>query len=247
MQRLELTLDTPAANLALDDALLETAEREGRPRELLRLWEPLTPFVAVGRASRLAEEVDLAGCRQRDLAIVRRPSGGGAVVVGPGCFVYSLVLSYELRPALRAIDRAHRFILETVLAALRPLIPTARYLGTSDLALQDGAASLERSLKFSGNSLRCRRDHLLYHGTLLYDFPLELIDACLLHPPRQPAYRADRPHSRFVTNLPLTAAQLRAALIAAWNADEPCTAWPRELVDELVATRYGRDDWNARR
>ena len=27
-------------------------------------------------------------------------------------------------------------------------------------------------LKFSGNSLRVRRTHLLYHGTLLYDFSL---------------------------------------------------------------------------
>ena len=46
----------------------------------------------------------------------------------------------------------------------------------SDLVLGD--------LKFSGNSARCRRRWLLYHGTLLYDFPLALVARCLKMPPR---------------------------------------------------------------
>ena len=46
-----------------------------------------------------------------------------------------------------------------------------RCQGTSDLAIGD--------LKFSGNSARCRRRWLLYHGTLLYDFPLSLVAQCL--------------------------------------------------------------------
>jgi lipoate-protein ligase A len=56
--------------------------------------------------------------------------------------------------------------------------------------------------KCSGNSLRVARDHVLYHGTLLVDFDLPLLERCLRTPPRQPAYRAERAHGSFVANLP---------------------------------------------
>jgi len=69
--------------------------------------------------------------------------------------------------------------------------------GTSDLAVAER--------KFSGNSSRVKRGHLLYHGTLLYDFPLGLISDCLRTPPRQPHYRERRSHGEFVNNIPATA------------------------------------------
>lgn len=246
MQLLDLALDTPALNLALDEALLEQAERGEGPDEILRLWESTTPFVALGRSSRLSEEVDPSACRRLGIPILRRISGGGTVLAGPGCLMYSVVLSYQRRPQLRPVDHAHRHVLNSILAALHPLVPTAQFQGTSDLALVDPAHD-NILLKFSGNSLRCRRHHFLYHGTLLYRFPLELVSTCLLPPPRQPTYRVGRSHQDFLANLPLTAKQLRAVLANAFNVHYPLTQWPRDLVQELFALRYSRDDWNLRR
>ena len=48
MKLLDLTLPTPAENLALDDAILEQAETGTGPRELLRLWEMPQTCVVVG-------------------------------------------------------------------------------------------------------------------------------------------------------------------------------------------------------
>jgi lipoate-protein ligase A len=170
------------------------------------------------------------------IPVLRRPSGGAAVVLGPGCLMHAVVLSRRLRGGLRAVDRVHRFVLRRLAAALEPWAPEVRCQGTSDLALG--------GRKFSGNSVRVRREHLLYHGTLLYDFPLELIDRCLAMPPRQPDYREGRPHAAFVTNLPLSAATLRRSLASAWQAAEPLTDWPRARTARLVAARYGRPEWN---
>jgi lipoate-protein ligase A len=108
--------------------------------------------------------------------------------------------------------------------------------GTSDLALGQ--------LKFSGNSIRLKRDHLLYHGTLLYGFPLGLIDRCLAMPPRRPEYRQGRPHRAFLTNLPLDAAVLRQSLLAAWDATQQRPDWPHELTARLAAEKYNRRQWN---
>ena len=108
----DLTLATPEENLALDEALLDQAEA-GTGSEVLRLWESRQPMVVVGRGSHVAQEVDLAACRRDGVPVLRRTSGGGAIVNGPGCLMYALVLSYALRPRLRAIDVAHRHVLET--------------------------------------------------------------------------------------------------------------------------------------
>jgi lipoate---protein ligase len=169
---------------------------------------------------------------------VRRTSGGAAIVSGPGCLMYAVVLSYDLRPQLRSLDAAHRFVLDTLIGGLGRLAPSVQRKGTSDLVLGDR--------KFSGNSVRCKRNHFLYHGTLLYDFPLSAIGRYLAHPPREPDYRQERPHDTFVTNLPAGVADLRAALVAAWQADRPLTDWPQAKVAQSVADKYARDDWNLR-
>lgn len=240
MLLLDLTLPTAPENLALDEALLERAEQSGRPGEILRLWEPTSPIVVVGSSSRAADEVKLDHCQKQNIPVLRRASGGATIVTGPGCLMYAVVLSYELRPALRSIDRAHRFVLDAIASQLQRLAPELDIYraGTSDLAANDR--------KFSGNSLRCKRTHLLYHGTLLYDFPLAKVAELLNTPPRQPDYRAGRAHTDFIRNLELPATALRKALIEAFQANEQATDWPRELTNQLVAEKYGRDDWNFR-
>lgn len=236
MQYLDLTLPTAAENLALDEALLDEAEAAATPRELLRCWELREPAAIVGRSSRVAVEVQVDACRSLGVPILRRISGGASVLAGPGCLMYSLVLSYERRPQVRLLSHAHRHVLDTLAAALRPLVPDVRCRGTSDLTMGE--------LKFSGNSVRCRRRHLLYHGTLLYRFPLEMIERCLAMPPRMPDYRAGRPHGLFVANLPLEAEAIRQALVAAWDAHELYGDWPRERTAQLVREKYARPEWN---
>ena len=238
MKLLALSLDTPAENLALDEALLEQAEAGAGPSEVLRLWELKSPCVVVGRSSRVLVEVNKDACHQAGIPILRRCSGGAAVVTGPGCLMYSVVLAYRFRPALRMLDQAHCFVLSVMRQALCRLAPDVRIQGTSDLTRGDR--------KFSGNSLRCKREHLLYHGTILYDFPLELITTCLGTPPRQPDYRAQRDHATFVTNIAAPRDVLRARIAEAWQATGSVNAWPREAVADLVASRYGQESWNLR-
>jgi lipoate-protein ligase A len=237
MRLLDLTLPTPAENLALDEALLDEAEAARSLAETLRLWEPTSPMVVLGRSSKIAAEVHADACRRRAIPILRRASGGAAVVTGPGCLMYALILSPRRRPALRALHAAHRLVLGTIARALGRWAPGVQCRGISDLTLGPDAR------KFSGNSVRMKRDHLLYHGTLLYDFPLELIEECLPMPPREPEYRSARPHQGFVTNLPLGRAAIRQALVTAWDAREPCTDWPRERTAQLTAQRYCRAEW----
>jgi len=82
---------------------------------------------------------------------------------------------------------------------------------------------------------------------LLYDFDLSLIERVLGMPPRQPEYRDSRPHLDFVTNIRVSATNLRPAIAAEFGADQPLAQWPRDRTAELAASRYSQDDWNFKR
>lgn len=249
MDLLNLTATTAIANVALDEALLEEAEESRQPRETLRLWEPDAPLVVIGRSSQAEAEVQLDYCRAQKIPVLRRASGGAAIVTGPGCLMYALVLSLEQRPELRSLDEAHRYVLNTLASALQSEGFRVSRQGTSDLAITasessnqpDAAPHVAR--KISGNSVRVKRRHLLYHGTLLYNFPLEEIGKCLAIAPRQPVYRAGRDHEAFVANLPLPVEHLRTSLAGVWQAHEPRTHWPQSRVHELVTGKYQSSEW----
>jgi lipoate-protein ligase A len=234
---LDVTLGTPEENLALDEALLNEAEwaaRRGDPvTEALRFWESRKPFVVAGSTGRLAAEVHQESCRRAGLPVLRRASGGGTVLAGPGCLFFSLVLDRRTRPELEDIHRSYAVILERIAAGLG--MPGLEHQGISDLAL-DGR-------KVSGNSQRRKSRVLLHHGTILYDFDLASIQGYLRDPPKRPAYRKDRGHLDFLTNLDLPADAIKARIAACWDAQPRFVAGPLPSVAALIEEKYGNPKW----
>jgi len=244
MKLLNLTLDTPEENLALDEALLQvcntsTLTAAGAKSAVLRFWELPTPVVVVGRATKIEAEVNLKVCRELGVRVLRRVSGGMSIVAGPGCLMYSVVAPHPEQTS--DIDATHRHVLGKLASGLQAAGLAVRQAGTSDLALIGEAHQLQ---KFSGNSLRMARNAFLYHGTLLYDFDLPLITRCLCHPPRSPDYRDGRPHTDFVANLAVNRNLLIESIADAWGARENLMQWPKDRTAELVTQRYSQDEWN---
>ncbi len=238
MHFLDLTLSSAAENLALDEALLLAAER-GDSGEVLRFWEWPAPAVVLGSGGRLADDVDEAACAADAVPILRRSSGGGTVLLGRGCLLYTLVLHYARDPALSDIRLSYRFILDRIGPALAEGVGAIEPAGVSDLILA--------GRKFSGTAQQRKRSVLLHHGTLLYDMDLSPIPRYLREPLRQPDYRAGRTHLAFVGNLPLEGAEIKRRLRQVWAADEPPLIWPNEDVRRLVAEKYAQEEWTRRR
>lgn len=238
MYFLELPSQPASLELATEECLLEELEDSGQGEELLRIWEASHYCVVVGASSRVAAEVNLTACRSLRLPVCRRISGGCAVVIGPGCLMYSLFISLERRPCLALPQQVHRWVLTRIAETLGKALGDVELCGQSDLAW--------RGKKFSGNSLRRKRRYLLYHGTLLYAFPLELVDWVLRLPPRQPDWRQGRGHLEFLTNIPLTRQKLRESLVEAWQAFTEWTEIPWEKIRRLAAEKYSVPEWNLR-
>jgi lipoate-protein ligase A len=237
MQLVERTLPSLAENLALDEALLLDAEA-GSP-EMLRLWRWPTHAVVLGAGGRLGDDVEEAACQADGVPIARRSSGGGTVLLGPGCLLFSLVLRFDRDPALSDLHASYRYILGRILAGLERLSSPLALQGSSDLTLG--------GRKFSGNAQQRKRTHLLHHGTLLHAFDFGPLPRYLKTPPRQPAYRQQRGHADFLTNLPMTAESLEQMMREAWQAENVHAEIPVEIVKSLVAEKYAKEEWVRRR
>ena len=237
MRLLDLTLPTPAENLALDEAILLAAE-DSTASAVLRLWESPSLAVVLGAGGSVVIDVNAAVCDANGVPILRRASGGGTVLIGPGCLCFSLVLAYDHAPGLDQIRPSNQYVLARLAHALRPVV-AADLEGTSDLAVN--------GLKFSGNAQQRKRRHFLHHGTLLCGFDTGLIPRYLNAPERQPDYRRNRPHAEFVANLPAAVAEVKQLLVAEWEPEGDYAPVPLERVRELVGEKYSRADWNRRR
>lgn len=238
MLRIEDDFSEPQDHLALDEAMLLAAE-SGEMGDSVRVWQFSRHVAIAGRSTRIAEEIDADFCRGQGIAIMRRCSGGASVLGGPGCLMYSVVLSLDGHGDLRRIDVAHQYVMGRVLDALRRQLPDASLQGICDLTWQNR--------KCSGNSLRVARRHLLYHGTLLYDFDVALIGRCLTFAPRQPDYRRGREHHDFVTNVPIDVARFTVDLCTAFEVSGRADAnFLADRVAELRRERYDSEGWHFR-
>ena len=255
MKYLDLTFSTPAENLACDEALLDWCD-EGAGPDVLRFWESQQHFVVVGYSNRVEREVNVAACRERRIPILRRCSGGGAVLQGPGCLNYSLILRIDSNPVLETVTGTNRFVMERNRAALEPfLVRSSRpgealsskseirnpkseifVRGHTDLAI-DGR-------KFSGNAQRRKRGAVLFHGTFLLDFDLELVSRLLPMPSKEPDYRHSRSHAEFLMNINVSAAEIKSVLTQIWGATVTINELPTECTIALATENYSSDAWN---
>lgn len=235
---LNTELSSTEEQLALDEVLLNQSHNGHFQGVTVRAWMPTEPVVILGSSSCLQEEVDVQACKDAGANILRRPSGGATVVIGPGCLMWSVITHYSFTtPGIKEI---HSSMLDPLCKTLsvRSQHQVIRR-GLSDLAIQ--VSNDER--KVSGNSLRVRRQSVLYHGTLLDAFDLPLISRVLKHPPREPDYRNHRSHEAFLSNLDIGQGVLIDAIQEAFAVDQTITRFPKHEVSQLVQNRYANPSW----
>lgn len=238
MYLLDLTFKTPQENLACDEALLDLCEEDQGP-EVLRFWESDRNFVVVGYSNKIRIETHLESCLKDKVPVLRRPSGGGTVLQGPGCLNYALILKIPSTGPLTNLTQTNNYILNKHKEALNPLLNSQAVIsGISDLALGP--------LKFSGNAQRRKKGAILFHGTFLYNFDLEKIEQWLAFPSKQPDYRENRSHLNFVTNIPLKPNQIKKNLGKIWQAEKELEKIPGQKIEELVQEKYSNEDWNGK-
>jgi len=219
--------NTPSENLAIDEALLKLVDKGEYQEGICRIWESMDHFVVLGLSKKIEDDVHLDACKKDSIPILKRCSGGGTVLQGPGCFNYGFVLPINQHTDLAGIGTTTTYILSMVQERLDPIVSKTEQKGISDLVIDN--------IKFSGNAQRRLKNAILFHGTILYDFDLTLISKYLKEPPIQPDYRKKRQHHQFIRNVSAS----KLALIEAFvTKRDHTTQMNQPLLSSELVNKY---------
>ncbi|MDT8285427.1 MAG: lipoate--protein ligase [Thermovirgaceae bacterium] len=239
MKFLELESTDPRFNLALEEVLFNSLD-EGDGFFLL--WQN-EPTVVVGRFQNTLEEIDASLVRKKEIHVVRRISGGGAVYHDLGNLNFSFILKME-----ETRDLDYREMTEPVARALQELGAGACFNSRNDLLI-DG-------LKFSGNAQYARKGRFLHHGSILFDSDLDMLGKVLQADP-------DKYRSKGVKSVRSRVTNVKPFIRKGAGLDDfreaisraAAERWPklrktsleegvRARVSALAEEKYGTWEWN---
>ena len=144
-------------NMALDQVLMSTVD-DSIPILRLYGWKPAA--VSIGYFQNLEEEVNLRTCKNLGIDIVRRMTGGGAVL-----HEHELTYSFIAKKYPTNIMESYELICEPVVMCLKDLGFDAQFSPLNDIIVDDK--------KVSGNAQTRKQNTLLQHGTILLDVDVD--------------------------------------------------------------------------
>ena len=236
-----------AEGLALDEALMARYAR-GQPDQppTLRLYTYRSHCALIGRYQNLEAEVDLAACRQTGTQVSRRPTGGGAIIMGAGQLGVAFTSPAPAGQRPRAIIEE---LAGVVAAGLALLGISAVFRGKNDLeAGGRKIAGLGLYVDPAGG--------MLFHASILADLDIEFMLSVLRIPAAKLADKAAAAVAERVTTVtretgrPHTTDEVRRAIAAGFDAASATTLEPGvpdpvecALAARLAAERYGAQSW----
>jgi lipoate-protein ligase A len=187
-----------AENMALDEALMERARQTGE--WVFRVYSWATPTISLGRNQSASGRYDLARIQQLGFDIVRRPTGGRAILHHREV-TYSVTAPVDEAGDLRqSYDRINRLLLHALRSlgvAASVFNPTTRAVspGMSPCFDEPSAGELTVEGRKLAGSAQWRADGaLLQHGSILIEDDQSLLSTLALGggpPPPRPATLAE--------------------------------------------------------
>ena len=244
------------SNLAMDEAIAKTELRENNTLNTIRFWRSQLAVV-IGRFQCVHREVDLAYCRDNNISIARRFTGGGAVFHDMGNLNFALRLHQSHPYVPRGLKELYRAFIGIVTQSLVSLNIPAKFDTVGSCIRNDGR-------KISGTAGWIKRGVSFIHGTLLVDSDLDMLQRCLTPPERQQSYLRDKTRIRCmdskhdtvtkisfeVENGP-SSDEIQAAIIE--TLEEPAGATIKEghateseidTAQALYHSQYTQPSWN---
>jgi lipoate-protein ligase A len=179
--RLIIDGDLPGANNMARDAAILDAVAEGESPPTLRLygWDP--PCLSLGRHQGI-EVADLDFCRTQKIDVVRRPTGGRALLHHLE-LTYSVVAPLGIDPLPRGLQDSYRSICGVLVRAMHSLGVDAELTGgevnlhlpgpRSSVPCFEAPAGGEvvvEGRKLIGSAMRTHAGTILQHGAIVLDW-----------------------------------------------------------------------------
>jgi lipoate-protein ligase A len=243
-------------NLAVEEALARVCAAAPTKTNTMRFWKS-SRAVVMGRFQCVHKEVNLSYCRDNDIAIARRFTGGGAVFHDGGNLNITFCLDQKNSSVARTLYEVYWNFFGAIAEALRQLGVHARY--------EPVRASVRvGSKKISGTAGWMKQGVTFIHGTLLINSDLDMLRFALQPQPGQQEYIREDGRVRCKDSRRDTVTSviqeldpcprervIKAAIVQSIEDLCGCKFSTGELTQEeidsaesLYSTRYSRDEWN---
>ncbi len=253
-----------ATNMAIDEAVL-IAVVEGSSLPTLRFYSWFPPCLSLGRNQPLAD-VDRSACARAGVDVVRRPTGGRAILHTDE-LTYSLTLLQSDPRATGDVVESYRRLSEGLLAGLRLLgvdvhqARPARKPGDPSAICFETPSDYEITVggrKLVGSAQWRARGGVLQHGSLPLHGDLARIVDCLALTPGEQAAQRLQVRQRAATlgevlGRVVSFAEAAQALAAGFAQALSLTLIPASLTEREwtlaaeIRRRYASPGWTGRR
>ncbi len=252
-------------NMAMDEALFRVLqERDGPPTLRFYGWE--RPALSVGYFQNTATELNLHHCRCDGMDIVRRPTGGKAVL--HDCELTYAVVSREDLPFFPGnLVENYKAVCSCLIRAFSELgigvsmASESHREGKKDMrsicfAFPAPFELLSRGRKICGSAQVRSRGCFLQHGSILLDFDAEKNCRFILPSEQRQSDRCDRLRETVTSIFGETGEVMmperfseivRRAFEVSWNvrfAEGKLTLEEEDVKNRLAAEKYRNPSWN---
>ncbi len=252
MPTLSHLLRDPRLALSWSEALCQ----HGVTRFCGGVWVPQGCSAILGISQHPQQELNLPGLQREAVRIIRRQSGGGAVILDESvlCFEFFAPAGNTGIGIDLSIRESFRLLTAPVCTAIKEFTGRKPVMaGISDLAVEEGGILR----KICGCAQMRKRQAVLVHGSILLNTDPQRLEQLLGWPSETPDYRGRRSHSDFclplcrLTGAPVDPAELAgrirlAGLALGWDwltpPLTPDTATPE--ARQLLEQKYSAAGWN---
>lgn len=163
--------------------------REGTVGYLV--WQPEETVIVLGQSNSIESSLCTDAVTTDGLRVIKRPSGGETVILTPLTIAFTIANRF---PVMIPFKEYFRIVNSVVAAGLEEMgVSRLGAKGISDITIGNR--------KILGSSMRRVNDKLVYHAVVNLGEDPSIFGRYLLHPRREPDYRAGRSHSEFVTSI----------------------------------------------
>jgi lipoate-protein ligase A len=192
----------------------------------------------VGYFRKVAEDVELEACKKLGVRIVRRTSGGGSIFTDRNQLIFSLITDHALGSD---VGDSFKRTCDGLITALEVCNIHATFKPPNDILIN--------GKKISGSAQARKKRAYLTHSTIILDIDHDIIHSVLKQ--AKHGYTSSvHAECGFTPELGM----LKKAIITAYSEQfgiqfqaGELTLKEQKMVQELIETKYGTDQWNFRR
>lgn len=246
-----------ATNMAIDEAMFICRSRKTNT-PVFRIYGWKSPSISVGRSQKPQDILNLERCRQKNISVVRRPTGGGMLLHDKEV-TYSVALNQDDLSLPKGVKKSFEEMTSFLIDAYKLLGVTSDFSkktvkdphGISQLCLlrTEEYDITIKNKKIGGNAQARKKETILQHGSVPFSLDNRIISEVLKDPllfDKNTAVSLEQVCQDYIKPEKITDALIKAfsARFGIELKESALTQEEEKLANDLKKNKYSSPDWN---